>query len=133
MDGFVRLWAVPTGGMIKEHRSGKTDALWCVQAVAFCSDKKTIAAGCSDGQLHLWDTETDRACGCFAGHPARPPGSRARWIFGGVNAKARSDAPQGVTSVAFSPDGKLLVSTGSDGRVRLLNLTTGVEQVPDDP
>src|SRR5215468_7736581 len=53
-------------------------------AVAFSSDGETIAMGMADGTIRLWPTDADTESGKLSGHT------------------------EGVTSVAFAPDGKIL-------------------------
>jgi WD40 repeat protein len=72
-----------------------------VHGVAFSPDGKTLAAGCEDGTVELWEVLTGTRRATLKGHNKQ------------------------VTSVAFNSDGKLLASGSEDGTVRLWNLKTG--------
>jgi formylglycine-generating enzyme required for sulfatase activity len=63
--------------------------------VALSADGKTLACGCQDGAVQIWDVPTKKL------------------VFEG---NAHQDT---VDSVAFSPDGRWLASGGRDGEVRL--------------
>jgi WD40 repeat protein len=90
--GAIRLWDLAGKRGMTPFRAypGHTSS------VAFSPDGKMLVAGCQDnsGTLKLWDVATKRDLGTLRGQ-------------------------QGVTAVAFSPDGKTLASSGGDGTVRL--------------
>jgi WD40 repeat protein len=71
-----------------------------VRAVAFSPYGQTLAAGCWDGSVRLWELASRRLVATYPGQP------------GSVN------------SVAFSPDGKTLASGGGDATARLWNIAT---------
>ncbi|HEY7154498.1 MAG TPA: hypothetical protein VH575_11110, partial [Gemmataceae bacterium] len=91
-DGAVRLWDVRTGRQLRalEAKEGR------VHALAFSPDGAMLAtAGLDDKAIHLWDPHTGREIRRFASVP--DPAS-ARGLF------------EGVTSLAFAPDGQTLAA-----------------------
>ena len=69
--------------------------LAAVESVAFPPDGQTLASGCRDGMVGLWDMTTGRGLTMLRGHSNR------------------------VCTVAFAPDGQLLASGSDGGEVRL--------------
>lgn len=103
MDGSIKLRGAKSGALFWTGKHAGR-----VYALAFSPDGKFIASGVggcgpADKPLKLWDAETGELLRAFDG------------------------AGDYVNSVGFSPDGKLLVSKGSEDRaIRLWNTETGV-------
>jgi WD40 repeat protein len=157
-DKTVRLWNVATGkttATLAGHTRG-------VQQVVFSADGKTLAtAGGHDKTVRLWDVETGKELvvlkhGEFVEAVALSPDGRSV-ATGGRNPRVRNgdhvriwDAASGelkskleghtgrIRDVAYSPDGRLLVSVGGGplkgslkrdpggpGQVKLWNAATG--------
>jgi WD40 repeat protein len=72
-----------------------------VLSVAFSPDEELVAAGDSNGDLHLWRVADGQQLLIFRGH--------TNWVV----------------SLAFSPNGKMLASGSTDHTVRLWNISTG--------
>ncbi|MFO0811498.1 MAG: protein kinase [Gemmataceae bacterium] len=98
---------------IREVASGREVHTWPVHAdpegggavrcVAFSPDGQSLAAGCADGTVKIWDVATGYRTATLAGHDG------------------------GVWSIAFSPDGSRLASAGADKTVRLWDPATGAK------
>jgi WD40 repeat protein len=71
-----------------------------VYSVAFSPDGTTLAGGCDDKNVRLWDVATGRLVATLVGHTKK------------------------VYTVAFSPDGKLIASGSDDTTVRLWQVST---------
>ena len=84
-----------------------------VSAVAFSPDGRMLATGGSDGTARLWDVATHRQIG--SAMAAVPSASAVGGTSFGIT---------GVTGVAFSPGGGILVTGGSDGMARLWDVAT---------
>src|SRR5262245_35381863 len=141
-DKTMRLWDLDTGAEIRrfEGHAGK------VRAVAFSHDGKQAVSGCilGDNDLRIWDVKTGkeerkysipatpargrRDFGNFSGFSVRPE------VFGGSGLIAPGgfgpfpDHTSGIASVAFSPDGKLVLAGCMDNVVRVFELSTGKER-----
>jgi WD40 repeat protein len=77
------------------------EATLSVAAVAFSADGATLAAGCSDGVIRLWDLASGELRQTFSGHVAA------------------------VSRLAFAPNGRTLASLGEGNIVNLWHLPTG--------
>ena len=87
----IKVWDVETrrvAGTWEVPRD--SDSYWDI-SVAFSPDGTRLASGFQDGTVRLWEVATQTEVGTLEGHTDR------------------------VTSVAFSPDGRLLASAGGGG------------------
>jgi WD40 repeat protein len=95
--GHLKLWSSTTFQAVATL-SEKSNSL----CLAFSSDGKTLAAGDTPALgISLWDVMNRKLLHRLEGHEAM------------------------VTSVSFSPDGKVLASGSADGTIRLWQVTTG--------
>jgi RNA polymerase sigma factor (sigma-70 family) len=104
-DGFgpeqVVLWDTATGQEIRRMPGSPSSAC---SRLAFSPDGRVLAAGDWDGgRIHVWDAGTGREIKAWPAHAGT------------------------VTALAFTPDGKRLVSTGEHNAVRLWDAATGGE------
>src|SRR5207237_2909387 len=99
-DPTMRLWDLNTG----KQAGAFTGPVAAVGSVAYSAQAKLAATG-SDQVIRLWNLETGKEVRQLTGHTTK-----------------------GSPGVRFSPDGKRLVSGGSnDNTVRLWDLATGKE------
>lgn len=105
LDGWLRLWDLQTGKERQAFETGQGP----VRAVAFSDapDRPILATAGNDGTVKLW-------------RPWLAFGNRPEPIV----LRGHADA---VTSIAFSPDGRRIVSGGRDGTLRVWDTATGQE------
>ncbi|KAB5581153.1 putative WD-repeat protein [Coniochaeta sp. 2T2.1] len=104
-DTTVRLWDVVTGEL--------KQTLECydyVNAVVISPDGKTIVSASEDGIVRLWDAATSGEKRTF---------ETPQWVEG------HSGRYNSINALAFSPDGKTVVSGSEDAKVRLWNGNSG--------
>lgn len=103
--GIVHLWEVRSGKKLRQLEAPGEDVnkIRDVNAVAFSTDGKVLAAGSTDGFVRLWD-------------PAA-----------GKLLKAWRASDDWIKHVALSPDGKLLASSDKEGAIRIWELATPKE------
>ena len=114
-------------------------------AVAFSPDGQTVATGGADGNVRLWDADTQQEIGPPMSSDAKPVAAVAFSPDGTLIAAGSADGnvqlwdaatqqeagtalvagAAEVYALAFSPDGKLLATGGQDGAVRLWDVATG--------
>jgi hypothetical protein len=102
-DGIAHLWNLSTG---KERRRIEKAG----SCMAFAPDGRSLATGDGFGVIHLWELATGLERRRLPGHERDPDGQSG---FG-----------SGVTALAFSPDGKSLISGGGDTTVLIWDIRT---------
>lgn len=149
-DGFVRVWEVSTGRPI---RSWTADEKRSVFAVNYTPDGRHLLTSGWDGSVRLWEAETGKEVRRFSagGEAARSASSTDGKLVAASGKDGRSivlyEAATGhvvrectghvshIMSLAFSPDGRQLVSTADmhsedgkhfdDSSVRVWDVSTG--------
>ncbi|WP_437838313.1 pentapeptide repeat-containing protein [Sorangium sp. So ce1153] len=121
MDQTVRLWDVATGQALRVL-GGHTASVW---SVAFSPDGRSLASGSRDQAVRLWDVATGQFLRALRGHAETPHEGRLRPFLRGQVLHALGSCTERVSNVAFSPDGRMLVSGSNDRMVRLWDVATG--------
>ena len=139
-DGTVRLWDADTGAQVRtlEGHAGS------VNSVVFSSDGRRVASGASDSTTRIWDADTGKALAVLRGTSsawsvAFSPGGRCVVTAGGFHdptvriwdvgsgreLRCFKGHTAGIRAVAFTHDGKRIVSGSEDGTVRIWGFRTG--------
>jgi WD40 repeat protein/serine/threonine protein kinase len=120
-----------------------------LQAVDFSPNGRWLASAGSNGQIFLWDVETNEIIREFLGHDPSQLVNRVRFNPDGTLLASASDDTlvilwdvetgeqlanfdghdAWVQSVDFSPDGESLLSAGGDRRVVVWDLATGEQSL----
>jgi WD40 repeat protein len=102
----VYVWDLATG---KERQRFPKHATMVTSFV--CSrDGKLLASGCRDGTIHVWDMATGRERLHFAAYKVKAPdGASSLDVF----------------VAGFTPNGRQIISTGSDNTIQLWDVTSG--------
>jgi WD40 repeat protein len=117
-QGAIALFDVSAGKELRRCGGSQGAGQNMVTSLSFSPDGKTLAGACYDVVARLWDVSSGKEL-------------RTLRVGGPVRASQLGAHYSQTTSVAFSPDGNMLVSGGVDGVVRLWNAATGQEMFQD--
>jgi WD40 repeat protein/serine/threonine protein kinase/tetratricopeptide (TPR) repeat protein len=132
-DGKVLIWDWPTqqlqlsiGGESREQ----------VTAAALSPDGKRLVTGDSGGHVKMWNVAEGRELGTFAGHNAQildvalstdgkhvaasSAGTLLVWDISGKRLSHHRGAAENFWTLAFRPDGRMLVAGGAGGDGKLM-------------
>ena len=125
-DGTIRLWDAQTGDQVGLNPLPRT--MDPVLSVVFSPDGRYIVSG-SQTQIQLWDVPEIPIVG---GHLANPLqrhivglGQFLVWQYQHPPYASQKSIFPLFLSVAFSPDGKYIVSGSHDGKIHLLDAQMG--------
>lgn len=150
-DFTIRLWELKSG-MLFNVLTGHSSP---ISSIAFSPSGRQIVSGSSDGTVRVWDIETGKVLGLFRhddqvnvvafSHDGRMVASGSGWYGEQADNSIRVWDIQSskqlwqlightsrVTALAFTYNGKFLVSGGNDGTIRAWSLETGGNTFTED-
>ena len=107
----IHLWDVDTATRRATFKAPGTG----FSVLAFSPNGKLLASGCSDGSVRLWNATAEQ----------RGLGGKVGQYLSTLMLKKHKNE---VSALAFSPDGKMLLTGSDDGTIRAWNTTTGKQQ-----
>jgi WD40 repeat protein len=108
-DNTVRLWEIASGrALLTLSAPAAQGELPGFTSVAFSHDGLTLYAGNMDSSIHVWQLPSGQEQPKLTPPPAAPD----------------AQALLGVSAIAVSPDGKILLACLSDGAIQLFDLRT---------
>jgi WD40 repeat protein len=111
LDGAVRLGHLSRERSLLRLPPGVNAA---IESVAFSPDSRRLAAGCSDGRTRIWDLSS-------GGLPTTLDPNDSPLTEEQIKAGSRAN----INDLAFSPDGKTLITASCRGRANLWDLGSG--------
>ncbi len=112
-DKTAKVWDAESGKELFTLKGHKKP----IRAVTFSMDGKYLATASEDKTAKVWDAESGRAI---------------VWSTeSGEKFESLDEHKKSVTSVAFSPNGKLLVTGSGDNTVKIWDISSGVEAYPE--
>jgi RNA polymerase sigma factor (sigma-70 family) len=115
-NGALQRWDLATGKPLYPDNFDQGH-VGDVTALLFSPDGKRLVSGSADGSVRLWDTRTGKPLRVWRGHQPRRPLGTWGWL------KAC------VTALDVSPDGRWVLSAGSEEGLRLRDARTGKEVI----
>ncbi|EIM85615.1 uncharacterized protein STEHIDRAFT_59318, partial [Stereum hirsutum FP-91666 SS1] len=137
-DASVRIWDVPTGRELQKMEGHFNK----VTSVAFSADGQRIVSGSYDNSVHIWDASSGEEVQRLEGYDqlvntTTLSANRQRIVLGSTHPMCLYDVSTGsqlheqlvdrsgwVISIAFTADGQRVVSSVSDGSVRVWDTST---------
>jgi WD40 repeat protein len=129
-DTTIRVWDLHTqeGKLIVPPLEGHTSR---VRWIRFLPDGKSIISGSQDGRIKIWNLDTG-TCQVDISiiHQQDDPQDYSGSLYESKSDQAQSydqyeDVHSSISSMAFSPDGRLVASGSFDCSVRIWNAYTG--------
>ena len=111
-DGSLQRWNLDTGKPIYAN-TFDLGHIHEVIAVKFTADGKLLVSASKDGTVRLWDALTGKPLHVWPGHQAFRPSPVKKW------------AEAGVQALDISPDGRWIVSAGSEEKLIVRDVKTG--------
>ena len=109
-DGILRIFDVVKAAPLKQINAHNQPQPSAIYAVAWSPDFKQIATGSFDKSIKIWDAAA---------------GTLVKEIKGLDEKTSPKGHHEGVFSVAFSPDGKQIISGSSDRTIKVWNVADG--------